>query len=218
MKLINYLVQITTVDGRLKGNFRTLNDKISKGAEGVNLKNDWQKEIDEDMKNIYDLECHINNIENVLFCDTSNSSIDVLFQWRLQNYHCHFDIGKHVFSPIFLTQIKGYCFKLYVHWSGEKKENFGLFLHVCRGSNYDKPLEPFRIPYSLEMVDNNGNIFSVKVPLSDIEANREEAFNIHPGQNQCEHGFGFPQFLSMPNLNNYILNDMLSIQCRLTPP
>ena len=210
-------VQITTVDEKMKDNFITLNDKINKEADGVNLINDWQKEIDEDMKNINDLKCHINNIENVLFCDTSNGSKDVLLKWKLQNYKYHFDIGEYVYSPIFLTQIKGYCFKLCVHWSGEKKENFGLFLHVCRGNNYDKPLQPFKMPYSLEMVDNKGNIFSVEVPLSDIEANREKCFTLPPGQNECTMGCGFPQFLSMPDLNNYILNDMFSIQCRLTP-
>ena len=73
------------------------------------------------------------------------------------------------------------------------------------------------MPYSLEMVDNNGNILSKKVPLSEIEENRENCFTLPPGQNKCEHGYGFRQFLSMSDLNNYILNDMLSIQCRLTP-
>ena len=99
----------------------------------------------------------------------------------------------------------------------KKKENLGLYLKVCRGSNYDKPLEPFRTPYSLEMVDNKGNILSKNISLSVIEANREDCYTLPPGENECKLGRGFPQFLSMPNLNNYILNDMLSIQCRLTP-
>ena len=203
-------VQITTVDKKLKDNFITLNDKISKGAEGVNLENDPQKEI-------ANLKHHVNNIENILFCDSTDDSKDIIMKWKLQNYQYHFDIGEDVFSPIFLTQIKGYCFKLWVRWSDDKKENLGLFLKVCRGSNYDKPLEPFRMPYSLEIVDNKGNILSRKVSLSAIEANRENCFTIPPGQNENKSGYGSPQFLRMPNLNNYILNDMLSIQCRLTP-
>ena len=117
--------------------------------------------------------------------------------------------------PIFLTQIKGYCFKLSVEWSGEKKENLELYLKVCRGCNYDKPLEPFRMPFSLEMVDNKGNILSKKISLSYIDDNREECFTLPPGQNECKFGCGY-EFLSMPDLNNYILNDMLLIQCRLT--
>ena len=72
------------------------------------------------------------------------------------------------------------------------------------------------MPFSLEMVDNNGNIFSKKVSLSQIETNREEQFTLLPGKNESE-GCGYLKFLSMPDLNNYILNDMLSIQCRLTP-
>ena len=102
-----------------------------------------------------------------------------------------------------------------VQWSGKEKENLGC-IWMSVGSNYDKPLEPFRMPYSLEMVDNKGNILSKKIPLSAIEARRVSSFTLLPGQNECECGCGFPQFLSMPDLNNYILNDMLSIQCRLT--
>ena len=205
----NLSTKIDATENVIKDKFSTLNDKISKGAEGVNLENDPQKEID-------NLKQHVNNIENILFCDSSDGCKDVLLKWKLQNYQYHFDIGEPVFSPIFLTQIKGYCFKLGVKWSGEKKENLILFLKVCRGSNYDKPLEPFKMPYSLEMVDNKGNILSKKISLAQIETFREESFTLLPGENECIQGRGY-KFLSMPDLNNYILNDMLSIQCRLTP-
>ena len=206
----NLSTKIDATENVIKDNFSTLNDKISKGVEGVNLENDPQKEIS-------NLKHHVNNIENILFCDSADDSKDIIIKWKLQNYQYYFDIGKPVYSPIFLTQVKGYCIKLRVRWSGEKKENLSLFLKVCRGSNYDKPLEPFRIPFSLEMVDNKGNILSKKMSLSDIEAFRVGSFTLPPGQNECELGSGFPQFLRMPYLNNYILNDMLSIQCRLTP-
>ena len=206
----NLSTKIDATENVIKDNFSTLNDKINKGAEGVNLENDPQKEI-------ANLKHHVNNIENILFCDSTDDSKDIIMKWKLQNYQYHFDIGKCVCSPIFLTQIDGYCFKLFVEWSGEKKENLGLYFKVCRGSNYDKPLEPFRTPYSLEIFDNNGNILPRKIPLSAIEANRENCFTIHPGQNASKMGWGYSQFLRMPDLNNYILNDMLSIQCRLTP-
>ena len=202
-------VQITTVDKKLKDNFCTLNEKISKGAKGVYMENDPQNEI-------ANLKHHVNNIENILFCNSSDGCKDILLQWTLQNYQYHFDIGEPVHSPTFLTQIKGYCFKLFVEWIGKEKENIGLFFKLCCGSNYDKPLEPFRMPYSLEMVDNKGNILSKEVSLSQIEADREDCFTLHPGENECESGCGYA-FLSMPELNNYIFNDMLSIQCRFTP-
>ena len=206
----NLSSKIDATENVIKDNFSTLNDKINKGAEGVNLENDPQKEI-------ANLKHHVNNIENILFCYSTDDSKDIIMKWKLQNYQYHFDIGKPVFSPIFLTQIEGYCFKLFVEWSGEKKENLGLFYCICRGSNYDIPLEPFRMPFSLEIVHNNGNILSKKISLSEIETHREEAFTLPPGKNECKHGRGFSQFLRMPDLNNYILNDMLSIQCRLTP-
>ena len=193
-----------------------MNDKINNEAKGVNLINDPQKEVDEEMKNIAKLKCHVNNIENILFCDSSGGSKEILLKWKLQNYKYHFDIGEDVYSPIFLTQVKGYCFKLEVGWSGNKKKNLGLYLQVCCGNNY-KPLKPFRTPYSLEMVDNKGNISSKKISVSDIISVEEKCFTIPSGENECEREYGFPDFLSKPDLNNYILNDMLSIQCRLTP-
>ena len=118
--------QIDAMENVIKDNFSTLNDKINKAAEGTNLINDPQKEVREEMKNIAKLKCHVNNIENILFCDSSGGSKDIIIQWKLQNYQYHFDIGEDVDSPIFLTQVKGYCFKLVVEWSGEKKGKLGI--------------------------------------------------------------------------------------------
>ena len=183
--------RITTAEEAIKYNFTTLNDKVSEETESMKLLKDWQKDVHEKMENIGNIEGHVTNIENILFCDSSDDSKDVLLQWKLQNYQYHFEIGKGVYSPIFLTQIKGYCFKLYVQWSGEKKEYLGLALKVCRGSDYDKPFEPFGTPFSLEMVDNKGNILSKKTSLSDIEARRERNFTFLPGQNECKIAFNF---------------------------
>ena len=105
-----------------------------------------------------------------------------------------------MYSPIFLTQVKGYCFILEVDWSGKKKKNLGLYLRVCCGNNY-KPLKPFRMLYSLEMVGKQGNILTKKVPLSEIEAYSEDCFTLPPGENKCKFGWGFAKFLSMPELN-----------------
>ena len=43
-----------------------------------------------------------------------------------------------------------------------------------------------------------------------------EHFTLVPGRNECA-GLGGYFVLRMSDVNNYILNDMLSIQCRLTP-
>ena len=209
--------QVTTTEKTIN-KLNTLNDEVKRLSEHINLMGDNQKDINNAMEKVDKLKGNVTNIENILFCDSSNGCPDILIHWKLQNYQYHFDIGKRVCSPIFLTQIKGYCFKFCVEWSGEKKENLGLYFKLCCGSNYDKPLEPFRTTYSLEMVDNNGNILSKKISLSDIEANRDYAFTLLPGRNVCKMGLGSSKLLSMPDLNNYIINDMLSIQCRLTPP
>ena len=207
--------RVTTTEKTIN-KLNTLNDEVKRLSEHINLMKDNQKDINNAMTKVDNLKHHANNIENILFCDSSNGCTDILIQWKLQNYQYHFDIGKPVYSPIFLTQVKGYCFKLWIGWSGEEKENLGLYLQVCCGSNYDKPLEPFKMPYSLELVDNKGNILSKKISLSIIEANRERNFTLPAGSNECIGG-GYSKFLSKPDLNNYILNDMLSIQCRLTP-
>ena len=59
--------QIDAMENVIKDNFSTLNDKIN-------------NEVDEEMKNIAKLKCHVNNIENILFCDTSNGSKDILME------------------------------------------------------------------------------------------------------------------------------------------
>ena len=212
---INKLSARVTTTEKTTNKLNTLNDEAKRLSEHINLMKDNQEDINNAMAKVDNLKGHVTNIENILFCDSTNGCTDILIQWKLQNYQYHFDIGKLVYSPIFLTQIKGYCFKLWIGWSGEEKENLGLYLQVC-GSNYDKPLEPFKMPYSLELVDNKGNILSKKISVSIIEANRERNFTLPPESNECIGGV-YSKFLSMPGLNNYILNDMLSIQCRLTP-
>ena len=58
-----------------------------------------------------------------------------------------------------------------------------------------------------------------KYPSHKLKTNREmklhfTTWTVMNVNEDC----GYPQFLRMPKLDNYILNDMLSIQCRLTPP
>ena len=173
---INKLSARVTTTEKTINKLNTLNDEVKRLSEQINLMEDNQNDINNAMEKVENLKGNVTNIENILFCDSSNGCTDILIQWKLQNYQYHFDIGKRVYSPIFLTQIKGYCFKFCVEWSGEK------------------------------------------ISLSDIEANRDYAFTLLPGRNVCKMGLGGSKLLSMPDLNNYIINDMLSIQCRLTPP
>ena len=35
---------------------------------------------------------------NRLLCDFINDTKDILLQWELQNFQCHFEIGKDVYS------------------------------------------------------------------------------------------------------------------------
>ena len=168
------------------------------------------------MKKVNDLEGHVTNIENLLVCDISEGSNKIVFQWKLQNYQHYFDLGEKVYSPIFYTPIKGYCFKMYVDWIGNNKETLRFYLRLCRGSNYDKELEPFNMIFSLGLVGNNGVAKLKDVPLSEINWFREDGFTLSPGETESENRCGF-DFLNSSVINNYISNDMLTMKCILTP-
>ena len=201
--------QITT-----SGEGEAIQHNFNSGSEVMDLMTSWQKDVDKAIKNI---EYHVGNIENIMFSNSSNSLKEIILKWKLQNFQHHFDIGKDVYSPIFFTQLNGYCFKLCIGWNGKEKENMGMFLYFCRGSNYEKDLEVFNMQYSLEMINNNGFKLSHQITIADIEANRVNHFVLQPGENESKLGYGIPKFLRRSELKTFIVNDMLSIQCRLTP-
>ena len=210
-------IEINELCAKVTKSEKAMDGKIKRGTVSKKLLKVFQKDVDEAKKNILRLENHVTNIENIIFSNTSDGSKDIILEWRLQNYKYHFDLGEVVCSPIFYTEIKGYCFKLVVTWSGVEKENLGLGLKLCRGSNHNIVLEPFNVQYSLEVLDNKGNISSEIVTLALIEANRERYFAIPPGEKECKEGFGYPDFLTMPDVKNFIVNDMLSVRCTLNP-
>ena len=208
--------RVTKSEKTIEDNFNSLNDEINRQTENGNSLKVCQEEIDCAMKKVNILEGHVANIENLLFCDVSEGSNKIVLKWKLQNYQHYFDLGERVYSPIFYTQIKGYCFKMYVDWSGNNKETLNFCFRLCRGRNYDKELEPFNMIFSLGMVDNNGVTKWKDVPLSAINKFRENSFTLSPGENECKKGCGF-DFLDSSLINNYISNDVLTMKCILTP-
>jgi len=168
------------------------------------------------VRKILDLKDHVSNIENIFFCETSGSkSKEILFQWVVQNYSDYFEKGDPVYSPIFFTEIKGYCFRLKIGWTGDQKEHLAVGLHLCRGRLSERELEPFDLQYSIEMQDKDGNVFAEKIPLADVEEYRVESFSIFPGENCAQRACGNAKFLSKPKLDNYVINDRLYVKCRV---
>ena len=208
--------RVTKSEKTIEDNFNALNDEITRQTENINSLEVCQEEIDCALKKVNNLEGHVTNIENLLFSDISKSSYKIVLKWELQNYHHYFDLGERVYSPIFYTQINGYCFKMYVDWSGNNKEILGLGLKLYRESDYEKELEPFNMIFSLGIVDNNGVTKLEIVPLSTINKFRENSFTLSPGQNECKKGCGF-DFSNSSLINDYISNDMLTMKCILTP-
>ena len=209
-------LEFTKSEKTIEDNFNALDGEISRQTENVNSLKVWQEEIDCVMKKVNNLEGHVTNIENLLFSGISEGSNKIVLKWKLQNYQHYFDLGERVYSPIFYTQIKGYCFKLVVDWIGNNKEILWLGLKLCRRSNYDKELEPFNMIFSLGLVGNTGVVKLKDVSLSEINKFREDGFTLSPGENDCKMGCGC-DFLDNCLINNYIANDMLTMKCILTP-
>ena len=201
----------------IEDNLNALNDEINRRTENVNSLKVCQEEIDDcAMKKFNNLEGHVTNIENLLFSGISKGSNKIVLKWKLQNYQHYFDLGERVYSPIFYTQIKGYCFKMVVDWIGNNKEILWLGLKLCRRSNYDKELEPFNMIFSLGLVGNKVVVKLKDVSLSEINKFREDGFTLSPGENESKMGCGC-DFLDSCLINNYISNDMLKMKCILTP-
>ena len=208
--------RVTKSEKTIEDNFNALNDEINRQTKNVNSLKVCQEEIDCAMKKVNNLEGHVTNIENLLFSGISEGCNKIVLKWKLQNYQQYFELGERVYSPIFYTQIKGYCFKMYVDWSGNNKETLNFCLRLCHGRNYDKELEPFNMIFSLGMVDNNEVTKWKDVPLSAINKFRENSFTLSPGENECKKGCGC-DFLDSSLINNYISNDMLTMKYILTP-
>ena len=213
--------RVTKSEKNIEDNFNALNDEINRQTENVNYLKVCQEEIDDcAMKKVNILEGHVTNIENLVFCDISEGSKKIVFQWKLQNYDHYSDLGERVYSPIFYTQIEGYCFNMWVDWIGNNKKVYGwivwLGLTICRGSNYEKEPKPFNMIFSLGMVNHSGVAKWEHVPPSTIDKLREDIFTLSPGQNECKDGCGFP-FSNNCLIGSYISNDMLTMKCILTP-
>ena len=208
--------RVTKSEKTIEDNFNALDDEINRQTENVNSLKICQEEIDCAMKKVNNLEGHVTNIENLLFSGISKGSNKIVLKWKLQNYQHYFDLGERVYSPIFYTQIKGYCFKMVVDWIGNNKEMLWLGLKLCRRSNYEKVLEPFNMIFSLGLVGNKGVVKLKDVPLSEINKFREDCFTLSPGEYDCKKGCWF-EFLYTSLINNYISNDMLTMKCILTP-
>ena len=207
--------RVSTNENLITNNFNNenlLQDNITILKEDVNkeikLIKNWQKEVDTTKTKMNDIISHMENIENIIFCDQNNKNIKL--KWILHNYEYHFDVGEKVYSPVFHTQINGYCFQLHIAWSGENKETLGVYLHLHHGRNYDKPLEQFRMQYTFEIPDKEGNSC-----CHTIDANDKLYLTIHPNENVVSKGFGPSNILMMPFLQNFIINDMLTIYCTL---
>ena len=126
----------------------------------------------------------------------------------IQNYQYYFDIGKPVYSPVFYTQVSGYCFKLYVQWSGKNKENLELYWKLCHGKNNYKELKPFRVSFRIQF--QGREVFNPIFPLI-IGQIMGDYFTIYPDEDEARRwvNLGIMHF----NPFDHVVDDTLLITC-----
>ena len=151
------------------------------------------------------LTCHVANIENVLFCCDPYKD-NYKLKWVIQNYENYFFIGKPVYSPLFYTQVSGYCFKLCVQRPGNKG-NVEFYWKLCRGKNNYIQLKPFSVPFRIQI--QGRNMFYPILP-HDID-NRDAYFTIHPDEDEARRLF-FVGDLTLNHFNDIVVGT-LSITC-----
>ena len=193
--------------GKLKDSVTNIQTEIR--STRSHLDESLNKKTDEMTK----LTSHVENIENVLFCYEPHQNGCIKVKWVMQNYQYYFDIGEPVFSPVFYTQVSGYCFQLSVEWSGKKKGNLGLYFQLCHWKNNHTELKPFRVPYTLQILDKEEQEECVTTTLSDIDENLDDCFTIHPNEEEAREFYGCSKMLFKSSLKNFIINDTLLISC-----
>ena len=193
--------------GKLKDSVTNIQTEIKSTRRHVD--ESLNKKTDEMTK----LTSHVENIENVLFCYEPHQDGCMKVKWVMQNYQYYFDIGEPVLSPVFYTHFSGYCFKLWVDWSGENKENLELYFSLCCGKNNHKELKPFRVPHTLQILDKVGQEECATTTLSYIDENLDNCFTIHPNEEEARTGCGSNKMLVKSSLKNCIINDTLLISC-----
>ena len=193
--------------GKLKDGVTNIQTEIKSTRRHVDKS--LNKKTDEMTK----LTSHVENIENVLFCYEPHQDGCIKVKWVMQNYQYYYDIGEPVYSPVFYTQVSGYCFQLFVVWSGENKEDLDLYFLLCRGKNNHKELKPFRVPHKLKILDKEGKEKSYTTTFSATDENPDKCFIIHPNEENARLGRGCTNFLVKSSLKNYIINDTLLISC-----
>ena len=157
------------------------------------------------------LTSHVRNIENVLFCEEPHKNGCIKVKWVIPNYQYFSDTCKLLRGPIFYTHVSGYRIRLLAEWSGKNKENLTLCLMLCRGRVNHK-LKPFRVPFTLQIHDKEGNEKIHTVTLSEIDEN-PDSFTIHPDEDEARKMFVCSDMLVKPSLRDYIINDALLVLC-----
>ena len=157
-----------------------------------------------------ELTSHVANIENVLFCCDLDKDKCSKFKWVIQNYQYYFVIGEPVYSPVFYTLVHGYCFKLYVQWSGKNKGILELYLKLCRGKNNYKKLKPFTVPFRIQIQDRN-----VFYPITPHHTGGiVEQYFIYPDEDEARRSVTVGKMAANHNQHNSIVVDYrLVITC-----
>ena len=177
---------------------------------------EMKQEFHQSMNDVY---ARLRNTENILFYGNFSNITSLEktnYTWRLQNYQLYFQNGMPVRSPKFYTKPGGHRCFVVIEWSGENKEDIGLYFSLCRGKYDDIIDEQFSMNIEFEIEGKLGFKKKSTITPQDIDANRETCFTLHSGEHESRAWYGLSNMLAMPRDAIYITNNGLTLTCSFT--
>jgi len=146
-----------------------------------------------------------------------------VFTWKIANYHQHFhDTRRELDSPRFYVQPLQCCVcRLKLVWFGQRKGRIAVRLHMCSVYSSDHCVrqiysDKFEMAMKLEICGKRGERKSHFVCKEDMRENvRWELGEYGDVHDILSSGFGVDDLLGGGNVNRYVVDDALSIECTL---
>lgn len=130
------------------------------------------------------------------------------YQWNITDYTRKCSKGR-IGSCPFVT-LNGYNCLLHAEWTGKEKTQFGLFFGLLVGERDDDLVWPFNMKVTFECcsMDNEKRVHSL-----DRSTANDYTWGERPTKRSGGKGWGFPKFLSQPDIHKFIINNAIVINC-----
>lgn len=130
----------------------------------------------------------------------------ILFKWHLKDYNL-VRRSKSVASPFFYAGLHGHCCRLFVMWSGDEMSILGIHFQIITANKQNR--NPFNMSIELEIQGKNG--------LKKQFFIRSAFIRDHQAEFELPSSGGRKEFIKMPELQNFVINDSVFVTCKLYP-